>query len=201
MSTPPDARQTPPRRAPGPLRPTPEQIGAYRVAFDHFNRMLFGGELPAVLLNFSRSESTADAINLNPEHLVDRSAQEAAALLVHEMCHVWRHRNGKPSRRSYHDRAWAEKMLSLGLTPRASDGKTTGVTMRTLVNDAGPFVDAYTTLPNADLLRWSAPVDDQRKRVDESKVKYTCGCSNAWGKPGLSMKCLRCGNTFVEEGA
>src|SRR5262245_1675063 len=133
MSTPPDAPppQPPPRQGTGRWRPTPEQVGAYRAAFEHFNKALFAGELPAVLLNFSRSESTAEAINLNPDHLVGRPPQEAAAMLVHEMCHVWRHRNGKPPRRSYHDRTWAEKMLSIGLTPRAPDGKMTGVTVNT----------------------------------------------------------------------
>lgn len=204
MSTLRDAPQPPPPRQKSVkrLRPTPNQIGAYRAAFEHFNKALFMGELPEVLLSFSRSETTAHELNLNPDHLVDKSATEVAAALVHEMCHVWRLLNGKPPRRSYHDRTWAEKMVSVGLTPRAPDGKMTGVTVSTLINDAGAFVSACAMLPDADLLRWPSGGDEQRKRVPESKVKYTCGCSNAWGKPGLSMKCLLCGNTFaVAEGS
>lgn len=199
MSTHGDAPQPPPphRKSTRQPRPTPEQIGVYRAAYAHFNKALFAGELPEVLLSFSRSETTAHELNLNPEHLVDRPPRDVAAALVHEMCHVWRRLNGKPPRSSYHDRTWAEKMVSLGLTPRAPDGKMTGVTVRTLIDDAGAFANAYATLPGADLLRWPSSGDGLGKRVVESKVKYTCGCSNAWGKPGLSMKCLLCGNTFA----
>jgi hypothetical protein len=199
MSTPPDApRPSPPRtKSAGRVRLTAEQVGAYRTAYEHFNKALFAGELPDVLLNFSRSETTAHELNLNPEHLGEGSPREVAAALVHEMCHVWRLRNGKPPRRSYHDRTWAEKMVSIGLTPRAPDGKMTGVTVHTLVNDVGAFVDAFAALPGADLLRWSSDGGELRKRVDESKVKYSCGCSNAWGKPGLAMQCLRCGKAFT----
>jgi hypothetical protein len=199
MSTPPDPPQAPPPHRKGAGRPrlTPEQVGAYRAAFEHFNKTLFAGELPDVLLSFSRSATTAHEVHLNPEDLVDREPREVAAALVHEMCHVWRELHGEPPRRSYHDRTWAEKMVSIGLTPRAPDGKMTGVTVRTLINDAGAFVNAYATLPGADLLHWPFSKDELRKRVTDAKVKYSCGCSNAWGKPGLSMKCLLCGNAFA----
>lgn len=92
-------------------------------------------------------------------------------------------------------RAWSRP--SGAAPPRAPDGKATGVVVHTLIDDAGDFATAYAMLPGGELLRWPATRAELRKRVDESKVKYTCGCSNAWGKPGLSMKCLRCGNTFA----
>src|SRR5262245_33507644 len=125
MSTPPDPPRPPPpqRQAAGRPRLTAEQVEAYRAALKHFNKALFAGELPAVLLSFSRSATTANEIHLNPEHLVDKDPREVAAALVHEMCHVWRQIHGEPPRRSYHDRIWAEKMVSIGLTPRAPDGK------------------------------------------------------------------------------
>jgi len=116
------------------------------------------------------------------------------------MCHVWRLRNGKAPRRGYHDRPWAEKMLSVGLTPSgtgAVGGKTTGDKVGTLINGAGPFVDAYATLPDVDLLAWRSSGEERRKSVNQWKATYTCGCSTAWGKRGLSMQCLLCGNTFV----
>jgi hypothetical protein len=53
------------------------------------------------------------------------------------------------------------------------------------------------TTTSDHLFRWPSSGDDLRKRVDESKVKYTCGCAHAWGKPGLSIKCLLCGNKFA----
>jgi len=187
-------------------RPTHEQTGAYRAAFGHFNGSLFAGELAEVELRFSRAETTAHELNLNPDHLVDKTPREAAAALVHEMCHVWRLRNGKAPRRGYHDRPWAEKMLSVGLTPSDTGelgGKMTGDAIGTLINDAGAFVDAYATLPASDLLRWRSSGDEAQKRYpSRMKLTYTCGCSKAWGKRGLSMKCLKCGNEFaVVEGA
>lgn len=38
--------------------PTQVQAKAYQAMFDHFNRVLFGGELSHVLLNFSRRANT-----------------------------------------------------------------------------------------------------------------------------------------------
>ena len=142
-------------------RPTHEQAAAYRAAFEHFNQALFAGELPEVVLSFSRAETSAHELSLNPDYLVDRTPREAAAALVHEMCHVWRLLNGKPPRRGYHDRPWAEKMVRVGLTPSdtgALGGKMTGDAIGTLINDAGAFVDAYAMLPAADLLRWQPAV-------------------------------------------
>jgi len=200
MSTP-DAPQPQTR-----LRPTHEHVEAYRAAYTYFNKALFGGSLPDdVLLSFGRADISANEINLNPAYLVNKTPREAAAALVHEMCHVWRLHNGDPPRRGYHDRPWAEKMLSIGLTPSDTDapgGKTTGVRMTTFINRAGAFVDAFAALPDAHLLRWRASKTVSAKRVDPSKLTYTCGCSKAWGKRGLSMKCLKCGNEFaVVEGA
>jgi hypothetical protein len=195
MSTHADEPQ-PPR-----LRPTHEHVEAYRAAYAYFNKALFAGELPDdVLLSFSRADTSAAELNLNPVYLVNKPSREAAALLVHEMCHVWRLQNGEPPRRGYHDRPWAEKMLSLGLTPSDTDspgGKTTGVRMTTHINRAGAFANAFAALPDAHLLRWRAGKGAPAKRADPSKTKYTCGCSNAWGKPGLEMQCLRCGNRFT----
>ena len=94
------------------MPPTTEQFSSYQVMFDHFNRELFGGQLPHVILNFSRDlkravgyyavnrwESEAkkvDEITLNPDHL-KRGPQATAATLVHEMVHLWQQSCGKPS--------------------------------------------------------------------------------------------------------
>jgi hypothetical protein len=65
--------------------------------------------------------------------------------------------------------------------------------MTTHVNRAGAFANAFAALPDAPLLRWRAGKGASAKRADPadpSKTKYKCGCSNAWGKPGLAMRCL-----------
>src|SRR4051812_7531081 len=110
--------------------PTSEQFTAYQALAQQFNERLFGGALPPVLLNFSRKERrtrgffapnrwekadrTTHEISLNPQLLKERSPIETAATLVHELCHLWQHVFGTPSRPGYHNREWAEKMEAVG---------------------------------------------------------------------------------------
>ena len=108
-----------------PATPTRVQFNAYEQMFAYFNRTLFGGELPPVILNFSRKTRTygffaperwqkdgevKDEISLNPAWLT-RPALEVSSTLVHEMCHLWQWHFGTPSRRGYHNAEWASKML------------------------------------------------------------------------------------------
>jgi|SRR5271166_3223137 len=155
-------------------KPTREQTAAYRGAFRHFNRELFGGCLPEVILNFSRhanslgffsperwlgkdGETTTHEISLNPDHLLDRTARESASTLVHEMVHLWRHLRGTPPRRGYHDREWAAQMHEVGLHPSstaAPGGKEVGTRMSHYIVEGGPFARAFDALPDAHLLPW-----------------------------------------------
>src|SRR4051794_7767060 len=98
------------RSGPGPpfsgaAGPTGEQFAAYQAMAHYFNEELFGGALPSVLLNFGRrgrrtkgffapdrwqkGGAMTHEISLNPQHLAERSPQEIAATLVHELCHLW----------------------------------------------------------------------------------------------------------------
>ena len=80
--------------------PTPEQFSAYQSMYDHFNRTLFDGELPQVILNFSRragslgffgadrwdnGRTRTHEISLNPAHLKERPSIAVASTLVHVM--------------------------------------------------------------------------------------------------------------------
>jgi len=154
-------------------KPTREQFAAYRVAFRHFNKALFSGLLPEVLLNFSRQANskgffspgrwigpdnrTAHEISLNPDLLLDRTPRESASTLVHEMVHLWQEVHGKPPRKGYHDKEWSAKMLAIGLTPTstgAAGGKMTGPKVTHLINPGGPFDLAFDTLSDPQLLPW-----------------------------------------------
>jgi hypothetical protein len=93
--------------------PTKAQFTAYEQMFGFFNRRLFGGGLPACLLNFSRKAKTygffapqrwqhenakevRHEISLNPASLRTRKPIDVASTLVHEMVHLWqlcRHRH------------------------------------------------------------------------------------------------------------
>ncbi len=95
------------------MKPTEQQFLAYQKIFNYFNDQLFDGQLPDVILNFSRMANThgffaperwedhqkvrSHEISLNP-HTLGRSPKEVLATLVHEMCHLWQESFGKPSR-------------------------------------------------------------------------------------------------------
>jgi hypothetical protein len=179
-------------------RPTPEQDGAYRKAFKHFDARLFGGELPEVVLTFGRRDTSATEICMKPEHLVGTTPLEAAAALVHEMCHQWRLLHGEPPKRGYHDAGWAKKALAVGLIPTSTGqpgGKTTGFKVVTLVREGGPFAEACEGFPDLEQL----PLEEGGPaRADQSKVAYRCDCATVWGKRGLKLRCLGCKKNFVE---
>lgn len=193
--------------------PTDSQFGAYRRMCDYFNSTLFGGVLRAVILNFSRAANTLGffaplrweqgatvihEISLNPAYLKSRSAREVASTLVHEMVHLWQQEHGKPGRRGYHNRQWAQKMEELGLMPSstaAPGGERTGDRVSHYIIEGGAFARAFDAMPRECLLPWTCEEQGSaRKKKPRSKVKVTCpGCdAAAWGKPGLLVRCGTC---------
>ncbi len=202
------------------LNPTRNQFDAYRMAFDHFNRALFDGELPHCLLNFSRLAKsagffaahrwinhergeTAHEISLNPD-VLDLPPIEIMQTLVHEMCHLWQHEFGTPSRRTYHNREWAAKMESIGLMPSSTGqpgGSKTGQKMGDYVIEFGPFQMAFTDMPEKALLPWTSD-SLERPRVGgqrRDQMKYQCPqCKTIMrGKAGVNIVCGDCGLRFV----
>ncbi|MCC6808572.1 MAG: SprT-like domain-containing protein [Deltaproteobacteria bacterium] len=170
--------------ATGPVAPTPttateptsEQFAAYRAMFDHFNREVFEGNLPPVILNFSRHAgalgffaperwqriaadgTTIHEISLNPSYLGTRPARETASTLVHEMCHLWQQVHGEPPRRGYHDREWSRKMVTVGLQPicpKTGQDKMSAPALTHRIIEGGPFAKAFESLPTEALLPWT----------------------------------------------
>lgn len=204
-----------------PADPTDSQFGAYRRMWDFFNLALFGGALRAVILNFSRHANTlgffaplrwergstvTHEISLNPAYLKSRSPREVASTLVHEMAHLWQQENGKPSRRGYHNKEWAEKMETLGLMPSstaAPGGDRTGQRVSHYIIEGGAFARAFDAMPAECLLPWTCEElgGAGKKKPLRSKVKFTCpGCeANAWGKPGLLLRCGECNLPMASE--
>ncbi len=125
-------------------RPTFDMYGFVQAAFDHFNQTLFDGSLSDVLLTFQREknvmgyfsfqrwdghEGQRHEIAINPNYFITHKPLEFYQTLVHEMCHQWQYEHGSPSRRSYHNREWADKMEYMGLMPSSTGepgGKKTG---------------------------------------------------------------------------
>lgn len=141
------------------LKPTKEAYEALQFAYDFFNERLFDGELKGCLITLNRtgrsfghfspqsfvnrSHDITDLINLNPALFSSRPVEDVLSTLAHEMCHQWREYDGEPPRKSYHDKKWSARMLSIGLQPSATGspgGKTVGEKMSHYVIPDGPFI-------------------------------------------------------------
>jgi predicted SprT family Zn-dependent metalloprotease len=142
---------------------------------------------------------TMHEISLNPESL-SRSPQRVLSTLVHEMCHLQRQVTGKaPGRNNYHDKAWAEMMLAVGLTPynTKDPDKMTGQNCSHHIDKGGDYQRAFKAMPADLLLPFThVPVIEKEKAASKSgqKVKYTCPqCeANVWGKPEVNVLCGDC---------
>lgn len=184
---------------------------AYRV----FNEALFEGNLPEVLITLQRkgrtrgyfspdrfenrrSDDVASELALNPDRFQDRTDKEILSTLVHEQVHVWQHALGKPSRNGYHNREWADKMISIGLIPSDTGqpgGRQTGSRVTHYIQPGGPFETVCDALLADGLkLQWASK--GRERAAPQSKVRYTCPlCElNLWGRP--EAPCI-CGACFV----
>lgn len=196
---------------------TPAEYSGIQTAFDFFNAELFDGALKNVFITYQRrahsaghfaanryADRSGDAqyheISLNPDVFIGHTDEQNLQTVVHEMTHEWQREFGKdkPSR-SYHNKEWAAKMISIGLMPSntgAVGGKITGVHMSDYIIPDGPFTKAYKKLAASGwrLNLQSAIRLGPRAKPDGSKTKFTCKqCDqNSWGKPDLGVLCEYC---------
>lgn len=157
------------------MTPSQELIAALQTFFDHFNRSLFEGRLPMVMLLVQREAGVmghyskqrwvngqglkAGEISINPTFIAKSRLIEVCQTVVHEMCHHWQHCFGKPSRQCYHNKEWARQMIKVGLMPSSTGepgGDITGQGMSDYPLEGGPFHLAYLELLKcqADHLPW-----------------------------------------------
>lgn len=211
-----------------PDRPT-RTYSSLDAAYDHFNRELFGGQLPPCLLTMQRHRGAlgyfsgarfasvadpadvTDEIALNPNHFAGQPTAETLSTLVHEMCHLWQHHHGKPSRGGYHNMEWAARMRQVGLIPTdtgEAGGKETGQRMTHLIEEGGRFQQAcaaYLAAGTAVLYydRAGENTDGTRGKKAASKTKYTCPLceQNAWARPGARLVCGQCNEEMEAETA
>ncbi|WP_395378070.1 SprT-like domain-containing protein [Marinicella sp. W31] len=141
--------------------PTDIFYGFIQSTYTFFNQSLFSDQLPECLLTIQREKRMMGAfmshrwkdnkgeriheITLNPMYFITKKPLEFFQTVVHEMCHLWQHEFGKPGRRGYHNKQWAEKMESIGLMPSSTGepgGKKTGEHMNDYPVDDGPFYRA-----------------------------------------------------------
>lgn len=143
--------------------------------YDVFNQRLFDGELGGCVLTFEdrgqhfgyyrekgfvgREGERRDEICLNPSFFLASTGDlELLQTLVHEQAHQWQYQFGTPSRRTYHNREWANKMLSIGLIPSTTGkpgGSMVGQKMADYPQEGGRFLQvAEEILAAKQLIRW-----------------------------------------------
>lgn len=151
--------------------PTIEQFTALQGAYKYFNRILFKGKLPPVILNLSRkhqaagfvapfrwrkaeapkgTKGTVHELSINPEILA-MPFEYVYSTLVHEQCHIWQFEYGTPSRLGYHNKQWANKMEVVGLVPSdtgRAGGNKTGQHMSDYPKKGGKFLKALAKMPD-----------------------------------------------------
>jgi predicted SprT family Zn-dependent metalloprotease len=195
---------------------TEREYRAFQEAYDFLNAKLFAGTLPNVLVTFQRQAnakgyfaperfmgrvdaSKAHELAMNPDVFTGRSDELILSTLAHEMAHVWQQTHGRPPRRSYHDKQWAEKMKEIGLQPTTTGqpgGKEVGQSVTHYIIPGGAYQRAYEELKATGFqLNWqSLPFSKERTKKLASKTRYTCpACGlNAWAKPSTALICGAC---------
>jgi predicted SprT family Zn-dependent metalloprotease len=205
--------------------PTEQAYTELQQAYDVFNTALFAGTLPPCLITMQRKNRTygyfsgnrwnnvagtvTDEIAMNPTHFATRSAEEVLSTLAHEMAHLWQHHFGKPPRRAYHNREWADTMEAIGLEPSDTGcpgGKRTGQHMSHYIQGGGPFHRACAELlAQGFAISWRDRGRDEgqgkKKTKSGTRAKYTCpSCGlNAWAKPDAVLLCGACLVALVAE--
>ncbi|MFH0783335.1 MAG: hypothetical protein V2B20_15480 [Pseudomonadota bacterium] len=203
------------------MKPTETQSAAYQKIFDYFNRRLFENSLSNCMLSFSRRRisshtlfssgqwcekagSAIPQISLNFQQLKEGEPIELMAMLVAQMVHLWQEQYGKPSRKGYFNREWAEKMEEIGLIPSSTGlpgGKRIGQGIKHYIEDNDLFEKAFREMPTDFLLPFRPEAFKGKIRggfsVKEMYRCISCG-TKVWGKSGLGIMC-ECGEVFVGE--
>jgi hypothetical protein len=200
------------------LAPTNRTYGALMQAYGHFNRELFGGALPDIVLTLQRKarsygffacdrfgtrsqDETTHEIALNPTHFRERDTKAILSTLVHEMCHLERFLMPcPPPKGGNHCKKWGECMERVGLIPSATGqpgGKKTGKKVSHYVEVGGRFDVAADALLSTgfDLAYVELWDESKREKKAASKTKYICPTceQNAWAKPDAQLICGDCG--------
>lgn len=191
---------------------------ALQGAYDALNDGLFDGELEPLALLLHRKRGAlgyfrpeafkvrgdggaVHELALNPDTFEGRTDLEILSTLAHEQAHQWQQDHGKPPRRCYHDKQWAQKMEQIGLMPSNTGqegGKKTGPKMTHYIIPGGAFEQVAQEIIDGGFkigLDGCPPPPAQKKEGSKDKVKYSCEpCKvNAWAKPDCKLLCGTCG--------
>ncbi len=198
------------------MGPTSSEYNALEYAYNYFNRVLFGGELPGCLITLQRVSRSygyfrkkkfsgrldgrvTDEIALNPDTFEGMSDIGILSNLGHVMSHLWQSHFGKPSRNGYHNEEWASKMEEIGVHPSDTGypgGKRTGQKMNHYIENGGRFERAARELIESGFrVVWQSTSPSRcREASKKSDIKYSCRICGlkAEAKPGVKFYCGEC---------
>jgi hypothetical protein len=212
-----EPKQAPPTAVPSPADPTVAAYSELQFAYDEYNAKLFDGALPPCLITMHNTgrrsfgyfslkrfqrladgSTHTDEIAMNPRHFQTRTLAQVLSTLVHEQCHLWQHHFGNPSRASYHNREWANNMISIGLYPSTTGdpgGKETGQKMHHYIVAGGAFERVTEQLlANGFTLTWGQlPIEAPAEPV-KRVAKYRCPtcAETVKGRPDIKVQCRQC---------
>ena len=193
---------------------TVEQFSLFERLFKYYNKALFQNQLKDCLINMSRKKGAAGLfepemwissqkehyheINISPQCL-EMESIEWHGVFVHNMVHLWQYDFGKPSRKGYHNKEWAQKMEEIGLIPSSTGKpsvKRTGQKVSQYHNPVGLFINAFNKLQKKESWYKPLPVlgsEDSGGKQFRTKFRCPFCGQNAWGKPTLFVICGKCG--------
>lgn len=221
------------------INPAIEQSTGISDVTDYLNEHLFEGKLPRAMVIFTRNPKViggyfspskwfnsngqaVDEVAINANTMVEGDEIELFQVLIHELSHQWQFHRGTPGRGGYHNREWADFVMSIGLKPinvQDPDAET-GDSITTVLITGGKAMKVLAGMPEELTIPFyseilgdpTVPAPDDNKGdgiPDEtpvpkpksgSRTKYTCSqCgTNLWGKAELHIQCIPCERNFVE---
>jgi hypothetical protein len=191
------------------LNPTQETYDELQRAFDHFNTELFEGRLPQCLITLSRQHDTygyfsanqfvnlgeegkgeyCHEITLNPSYFAIRSIPESLSVMAREMVSLDQLLNteGKPPRRRYRNREWADMCEAIGLMPTDTGkpgGKRVGDSVDTYIIEDGPFDVSSAKLVDSEFqLSWVDRYPPEQS-LEASLAPSSSALADLGGEPG-----------------
>lgn len=173
------------------MKPTLEFYTLFQFIYDHFNKTLYNDELPSCMIVITRKNRTfgyysskrwvnkenkeTDELAINPMFFSEYPLIEMLQTVAHEMCHLWQNHFGKETRRTYHNKEWGNKMISIGLMPSNTGkpgGKKTGQQMMEYPIDGGLFIKTCKSLvknPKFEKLWYDRTTNIQLQELNHSE--------------------------------
>lgn len=186
--------------------------------YETLNRRLFGNKLPEHVFlgatyklrtegQFLPKKHEIDGQSyheiLIDENLIDGDRDYMIMVFVHQMVHLWQWEYGKQqSSKHYHNKEFIQKLNSLGIEAKTSDGyklESESINPQSVLGYVIAEEDStlkVTVVPRNAGAKLDMPVDKGKNK--KIYICLTCG-EKMYGKPGLLRVCAKCHPEILEQ--